>query len=456
MRRESASWLQKAKIERARERSAVLRARELTEREYELRGNNLAIQQDTSPEILLVGAAGTGKTLAILIKLNRLMWQYAGSRALIVRKVRADLAQSTLVTFERDVLGEDNPICATVQRNSRQSYKYPNGSEIVVGGMDRPGRILSAEYDVIYVAEAVQLELQDWETLVMRNRNGRMPFQQVIADTNPDRPDHWLKQRADSGKTKLLTSYHEDNPRYYSGSEWTEAGQDYVFGKLERLTGVRRDRYRWGKWVLAEGAIYDQWDDGKHLIDADRLPEFVYRFRAIDFGYTNPFVCQWWGVDADGRMYLYREIYRTRTLVEDLAREIKQLSEGEQIRYTVADHDAEDRATLARHGIKTIPAIKQVLRGIQATQERLRIQADGKARLYIVRGCLVSRDVELLTEGKPASTQDEIGGYVWNNHAKKEEPLKADDHGVDALRYAVMSADNPRSAKVHDSNPIFR
>src|SRR5574341_380357 len=76
----------------------------------ELRGNNLAIQTMTDPEILLCGAAGTGKTLAILIKIHRAMWRYPGARALIVRKVRSDLAQTTLVTFERDVLGVDNPI----------------------------------------------------------------------------------------------------------------------------------------------------------------------------------------------------------------------------------------------------------------------------------------------------------------------------------------------------------
>jgi phage terminase large subunit len=94
----------------------------------------LAIQENE--EVLLCGAAGTGKTLRILYFINDVLWNYPGARVLIVRKVRADLAQSTLVTYERDVMGLDNPIVNTVQRESRKSYKYPNGSEIVVGGMD--------------------------------------------------------------------------------------------------------------------------------------------------------------------------------------------------------------------------------------------------------------------------------------------------------------------------------
>lgn len=126
-----------------------------SKRDLELRGNNLAVQGMQDEEILLVGAAGTGKTLAILKKLNDIAWKYPGARIGILRKVRADLAQTTLVTFERDVLGMNNPICRGVLRENRLSYRYPNGSEIVIGGMDRPGKVLSGEYHVFYVAEEI-------------------------------------------------------------------------------------------------------------------------------------------------------------------------------------------------------------------------------------------------------------------------------------------------------------
>lgn len=261
----------KAKLEQARAKSALIKARRLSSKPIELRGNNLAVQSMTDTEILLCGAAGTGKTRAILKKMDDLAWLYPKSRQLIVRKARVDLTESTLVTFERDVLGDDNPICANVQRAYRHSYKYPNGSEIVVGGMDRPGKILSAEYDLIYPAEAVQFTLQDWETFVMRNRNGVMPFQMVLGDTNPDRPEHWLKQRCDSGKTILLNTYHKDNPRYWQNGDWTRDGRDYVLGKLENLSGVWRARYLDGKWIAAEGQIYDEFDDSLHIVDYQKL-----------------------------------------------------------------------------------------------------------------------------------------------------------------------------------------
>lgn len=424
------------------------------EKQYELRGNNLAVQTLQDPEILLCGARGTGKTLARLQLMHWKMRTFPGARGLIVRKVRADLAQTALVTFERDVLGLDNPICAGVQREQRQAYRYPNGSEIVVGGMDRPGKMLSGEYDDIYPVEAVQFSAEDWDFFVMSNRNGVIPQQQVIADTNPDHPKHWLKQKCDAGAVKLLNTYHRDNPRYWDAErgDWTADGVAYVVEKLGKLTGVRRKRFLENQWAVAEGAVYEGWDENVHLIDRFEIPADWRRFRAIDFGYTNPFVCQWWAMDHDGRLYLYREIYMTGRTVAKHAPRIIELSEGERIEATVADHDAEDRATLRELGISTTAAKKEISVGIQAVQERLLVAGDGRARLLVLRGALVERDEGLAEAGKPVSTVDEFPAYVWpkgmDGKPMKEVPVDDNNHGMDALRYLVRHVDGAPVARV--------
>jgi phage terminase large subunit len=114
-------------------------------------------------------------------------------RALIVRKTRTSLTESALVTFEDKVLPEHSRLTEGAQRRLRQSYSYPNGSNIVVGGLDDSQRVMSTEYDMIYVMEAIEATENDWENLTTRLRNGVMPYQQIIADTNPDAPTHWLK-----------------------------------------------------------------------------------------------------------------------------------------------------------------------------------------------------------------------------------------------------------------------
>ena len=424
--------------------------------QYELRGNNAVLRQLSNvPELVLVGAAGTGKTLAVLDYLHEMCVIYPKARILIMRKVRADLADSVLVTYERDILGEDNPICANIQREYRKLYRYPNGSTITIGGMDRPGKVLSAEYDIIYVPECVQLSEQDWEMLIMRNRSTVLPFQQVIGDTNPDRPDHWLKKRADAGIVTMLNTYHEDNPKYWDidKQQWTLAGESYVLGKLNRLTGVRRARYKDGKWVIAEGAIYDEWRDDLHVVSEFNIPLHWRKIRVVDFGFTHAFVCQWWAIDDDGRMYLYREIYKTRRLVSDHAREIIRLSENERIEATICDHDAEGRAQLESAGIPTIAARKSVKTGLEAVKLRMRVEEDGKPRLFLLSDSLIERDFELEDAKLPLCTRDEIPGYIWAN-TKREEPVKENDHGCDAMRYAAMYLDDRETSTIATARAV--
>ena len=445
--------MMRAAVAEARKRAD---AKRMSEKPFEFRGKNADAQTCHDRELVLVGAAGTGKTLANLVYINRMMWTFPRLRVLIVRKIRADLAESALVTFERDVLGYDNPICAGARRDTRHAYHYPNGSIMVIAGIDRPGKVLSSEWDIVYAPECNQLDLNDWEMLSMRlARTGNYPYPQMRGDTNPDRPDHWLLGRRDDQRLTMWTTHHQDNPAYYDTTTgtWTPLGESYMAG-LMGLTGIRRDRYLLGKWVMAEGAIYDAWDDTVHVIDRFDIPTEWARYRAVDFGYTNPFVCLWAAADPDGRLYLYREIYKTQTLVEDHAARIKELSAGERYQFTVADHDAEDRATLARHGINTIAAKKAVTTGIQAVSERLRVAGDGKPRLFIFRDALIDRDTLLESTKKPTMTRQEFGGYVWNDKTRKEEPIKADDHGLDALRYLIMAADTRGEAKLSD-NPFF-
>ena len=120
------------------------------------------------------------------------------------------------------------------------------------------------------------------------------------------------------------------------------------------------------------------------------------------------------------------------------------MSAGERIEATICDHDAEDRATLLQEGIPNIPAQKDVLVGIQKVEDRLKVQEDGKPRLFIFRDSLVEPDETLIEKHLPICTEDEFDGYVWANKSKKEEPVKENDHGLDMVRYTVMHVDRRR------------
>jgi len=418
------------------------------QRPYEPRGAALDLWRCRELEVLIEGPAGTGKRRAALEKLYACAHKYPGMRGLIVRKTRSSASESVLVTFEGKVVPANHPCLRGTQRRFRSVYEFANGSTIVVGGMDRAGndhaaRIMSSEYDMICAFEATEFSQDDWERLLTRLRNNKMAYHQIIADCNPAAPSHWLNVRANDGGMARLLSRHQDNPLLHkSTGEATKAGAAYIVN-LGRLSGLRRMRLLEGRWAAAEGLVYDEFDPAVHLIDSFEIPQDWTRIRSIDFGYTNPFVCQWWALDGDGRMYLYRELYGAGRLVSEWAREIK--SYPDHVVTTVADHDAEDRATLAAEGIHTIPARKAISSGIEAVKRRLAVAGDGRPRLFVLRDVLVSRDEALHEAGKPCCTAEEIEGYVWpkgqDGKPNKEAPVKDDDHGMDTLRYAVAHVD---------------
>lgn len=418
---------------------------------YRAYGTLKAAWKCRDDELLIAGPAGTGKSRFALERVHASCLKWPGCRWLIARKTRESLSESALVTFETKVVPRDNVLLDGPSRRLRQLYRYPNGSEIIVGGLDKPGKIMSTEFDGAYVQEAIELAENDWESITTRLRNGVMPFQQLLGDTNPDHPFHWLKVRCDRGHCRMVESRHEDNPVLWDEARgrWTEVGLKYI-AKLDRLTGARKERLRFGRWVQAEGVVYEEWDRAVHLIDPFPIPASWGRIRSIDFGYTNPFVLQWWAIDHDGRMYLYREIYMSHRTVRSHAHQIKRIEQqaGESIDDAIADHDAEDRATLREEGISTIAARKDKEMGHNRVKDRLLKAGDSKPRIYVFKGALVERDPWLDEQKLPCCTAEEFDAYVWKPPAEgrgpKEEPVDKDNHGMDAMRYAVMAIDGGR------------
>ncbi len=417
-------------------------------RPYRPRGAAADVFKCKDQEILLEGPAGTGKSRAILEKIHLMAEKYPGFRALILRKTRESLSQSALVTFEQFVVPPIHPILKGPKRNMRQSYLYPStGAEIVVGGLDKSEKVMSTEYDLAYIQEATEVTEKDWENVLTRLRNNKVPYQQLIADCNPDAPTHWLHQRSLKGKVTTFVSRHEDNPVLFDDDGGiTDFGAKYI-AKLDALSGARYQRLRLGRWAGAEGQVYENWNSEHHIVDRFEVPWDWQRFWVIDFGYVNPFVWQNWVVSPDNQLILYQEIYRTKLLVEDAATMILSNTKYQPAPIAViCDHDAEDRATLKKHlNRETTKAVKIVSAGIQAVNSRLKLVENGKPRLAIMRGCRVNPpDEELEDAKKPLSTIEEIDGYVWDVRAgqkRGDQPLKEDDHGCDCIRYAVCFRD---------------
>jgi len=207
-----------------------------------------------------------------------------------------------------------------------------------------------------------------------------------------------------------------------------------------------RERYLRGRWVGFEGLVYPKFDIRKHVISSFKIPPEWEKSWSIDFGYTAPFCAQLWAKDPlEDKYYLVKEIYHTKRTVAEHWKTMKKYCKLFDCFQAVADHDAEGIATLERdcfyeddkgrrRSIKCVPANKNKSDGIQLVNNMI-----ASDQIFIFEDALIEKDISL-TLGqveKPFCTAQEFGFYRWKEN--KEEPIDSEDHGQDAMRYAMMT-----------------
>lgn len=393
-------------------------------REYRPQGNIQKVFYSKDPEILVEGPVRTGKTRGILEKCYICAEKYPGCRILWVRKTKESIAESALQTFEDHVLPEGHYLLDGGSRSHKPKYVLRNGSEIVIGGMDKPSKILSSEYDIICAFEATEMEEDDWEHLSTRNNNGVMPYNQCFADCNPAHPEHWLNIKALKQSLTRITTTLKDNPKFYNeaGKDWTAAGYE-LLRRLEHLTGARKERLLRGLWVAYEGMVFDTWDQGVFVTTEDFTVDTVVA--GVDKGYPSPSSIIVIGANADGRVRVLDEFYASKTLPRQLIQEGNRLQEQYDIDAFLVDPSCADLIEEMRLGdLPAMAANNSVKAGIDTVAGYLRLLDDDKPHITVSPKC-----INLIRE---------FSSYRWKDKSVREEPIKEADHALDALRYGMM------------------
>lgn len=380
------------------------------------------------PEVIIHGPAQTGKTLAAAWKIHIIASKHPGAQIAILRKAQTDVYGSVLQTFEK-VIANSPVMPYGGVKPERYMYPEVGGKQSVVwiGGMDKAGKVLSSERDLVYVNQAEQLSLDDWENLTTRTtgRGAVIPYPQLIGDANPGGSKHWIRERYKQGALRLVQATHRDNPTLYDPKtgELTEFGVK-TMDRLSKLTGIRRKRLYEGIWATAEGAVYDMFDASVH---AKTRPdkEMVEWYLAMDEGYTNPAVILLVGIDSDGRWHVKAEWYeRGRLQSAQVAEAVKFCDEYPIYQAAVDANAAGLIADLVNAGVPAEGGKGRVLDGISKIQDMLKVQGDGKPRLTVDPSCV--------------ETINEFESYIWKSGisgSMKDEPVKEYDHSLDSLRY---------------------
>lgn len=392
------------------------------------------VQHREDSELLIYGGAGTGKTTACLAKIHKLCMENPGIRVLVVRKTKADLAESVLKAFEVFVLGKGHPLLRGASRYNRRAYVYPNGSRIVLGGMDASTRVMGADYDVVYVSEATELTLEDYEFLSTRLRNNRLHFQQFLLDCNPGSPNHFLYRRSQAGALNTLKSIHRDNPKFWNDKfqVWTKEGQEYL-NRFSSISGIRYKRLFLGEWTIAEGAIFEDYDPQKHIIYDNKLPVFSHYIAGMDWGHRDAGVMLVFGITREGQMILVHEVYQTKKTLDWWIGEAHNAMLIYKPKKFICDSQRpENIKAMTLKGIPAYPANKAWEYGIDIVRQALRTN-----KLKFWHNSLKSADSELKDYMHPYRLTEEIPGYVRKKDSDRPES-GLPDHAIDAMRYAAV------------------
>lgn len=357
-------------------------------------------------EVVADSGAGTGKSFSVLSKANLTAERYPGSRQLFCRQTRKSMNETILPMWEAKVLWPGHPaITGTATYEHRDTYRYPNGSIVTLIGLEHIDRVLSAEYDRIYVFQGEETTLESHEKLITRLRHGATPYHQIVHDVNPAQASHWLNRRPEEricvacfdpegdelprqilmrpgepcsvcggmesrARMTRIRYRHHDNPRWYDwrAKRWTDEGRVYIGVTLEALTGVRRARLRDHQWVSAEGLVWPEYDPARHLVSGDLVTDergelvrgsrgeaylqlteprkrvaLRWCFASVDWGYSAPGCMQLWGVDPGGVMYRVREIYRRGERGDWWAEQVERWHKRYELRQIVCDPAEPDR-----------------------------------------------------------------------------------------------------------------
>lgn len=382
------------------------------------------------------GARGGGKSWALRRKLVTLCLRYPGIHCLLIRRTYAELKSNHV----RPMLSEYRGLVQ--YRESDKCLYLPNGSSIALGycssGRDAL-RYQGQEYDIIAIDEATQLSEYQFSVFKACLRGvGGFPRRMYLT-CNPGGVGHgWVKRlfvdrcfRADEHPDDYLFI----PARVYDNPVLLEADPGYV-RQLESLPPRLRDAWLLGRWDVFEGQFFPEFQPEIHVCSPQELPAALRCFAALDYGF-DMLAALLLGADADGRLYVLREVCRPGLTLREAALAVSELCSGSGAEYLTASPDLWNRRQdTGRSGFEVMQAVPGVPPMCAADNRRIPgwrmlreflSSATGSPRLRVCSCCralIQSLPALLCDADRPEDASDEPHAVT---------------HAPEALRYAVMS-----------------
>ena len=252
----------------------------------------------------------------------------------------------------------------------------------------------------------------------------------IFCNCNPDGPYHDFKlEFIDKVKEKNIYYLHFNMDDNLTLSEDVKA-------KFRRMySGVWKKRYILGQWVMAEGLIYDMFNESKHVVDTSNM-QFSYYYISIDYGTYNACSFGLWGINRKtigGKSvdcaYRIREYYYN-------GKESGKQKTDEQYYIDLVDFAGDKKI----YSIIIDPSASSFITAIRSKQ-KYHVQNANNSVLEGIRNVATCLNTgRLYFNSSCKSIIKEFYSYSWDDKAAKlgeDKPLKVSDHAMDDCRYLV-------------------
>ena len=282
-------------------------------------------------------------------------------------------------------------------------YTFKNGSYIELFGLEDESKARGPGRDMLFINEANLIKKVLFDQLAMRTTG------QILLDLNPADFDSWCYAVADDPVNKCIKSTYDDNRRNLTESQiryieaYKDAGDPYMW-----------EVYGLGLRGKSTASVYTNWKLCKEMPGRGEV------FFGQDFGYKVPSALVQVEI-FENSIYANEIIYQPNLTTNDLIETYRayEVPKGAEIYCDAAEPKTIEE--LFRAGYNVMPADKDVWAGIQKIKSM---------PLFITEN-----SINLLQELKNYKWKTDKDGTI----KPTEEPVKLNDHALDALRYAVFT-----------------
>ena len=381
------------------------------------------------------GAVRSSKTISTILRWIEFVQDAPQGVLFMVGKTTRTLKRN-IIDIIIDMVGRQN---ARYNSGTNIFYLFDREIECVGANDERSSEKIRGATVAGCYGDEITLWPESFFTMMLSRLSVRGA--KFFGTTNPDNPYHWLKvnylDRREELDIKVFHFNLDDNP---------SLDPDYVNALKREYVGLWYQRFILGLWVMADGSVYDMWDEAKHVVDVKVLLQQKERVRhgrhfvSIDYGTNNPCTFGLYGYDGPGHtVYLVKEYYydsnrlsRQKTDSEYADDYVSFIGDIRPVAVYVDPSAASFIAELRKRGVAVSEAKNDVLNGIRFVGN---MRTSGQYK--VDKGC--------------KDTIREYSGYVWDAHAQKrgeDAPLKQNDHAMDRDRYALYSHFYRSGAKV--------